>query len=104
MFHPHATAFAIGLVFAGVLSAQNRLQYPQARRSDHVDTYFGEKVPDPYRWLEDVDSPETLKWIAAENKLTFSYLDSIPQRESVRKRLTNLFNYERYSAPLQMRN
>ena len=101
MLHPYATALAIGLVVACVLSAQRRLQYPQARRCDQVDTYFGEKVADPYRWLEDVDSPETLKWIEAENKLTFSYLDSIPQRESVCRRLTELYNYERYSAPLQ---
>ncbi len=103
MLHPHATSLAIGLAVACVVSAQTRLQYPQSRRSDHVDTYFGEKVPDPYRWLEDVDSPETLQWIAAENKLTFSYLDSIPQRESVRRRLTDLYNYERYSEPLQVR-
>jgi prolyl oligopeptidase len=78
-------------------------EYPQARRSDHVDTYFGEKVADPYRWLEDVDSPETLKWVEAENQLTFRYLAAIPQREAVRQRLTDLYNYERYSAPLQVR-
>jgi prolyl oligopeptidase len=79
-----------------------RPQYPEARRSDHVDTYFGEEVADPYRWLEDVDSPETLQWIEAENKLTFSYLDAIPQRDALRRRLTGLYNYERYSAPLQV--
>src|ERR1017187_1940810 len=101
MLHPHFTALAAGLMFICIASAQRRLQYPQARRSDQVDTYFGEKVADPYRWLEDVDSPETLKWIEAENKLTFSYLDSIPQRESVCRRLTDLYDYERYSAPLQ---
>src|SRR5579871_5656004 len=79
------------------------MQYPQARRSDHVDTYFGDKVTDPYRWLEDVDSPETRKWVEEENKLTFSYLDSIPQRETIRKGLTDLYNYERYAAPLEVR-
>jgi len=102
MLHSYATPLAIGLIFVCVISAQSRLQYPQARRSDHVDTYFGEKVADPYRWLEDVDSPETRQWIEAENKLTFSYLDSIPQREALRRRLTDLYNYERYSAPLQV--
>ena len=102
MLHPYATSLAIGLLVACVVSAQTRLPYPQARRSGQVDTYFGEKVADPYRWLEDVDSPETLQWVAAENKLTFGYLDSIPQRESIRRRLTGLYNYERYSAPLQV--
>ena len=77
--------------------------YPQARRSEHAGTYFGEEVADPYRWLEDVDSPETLQWVDAENQLTFRYLNAIPQREAVRRRLTELYNYERYSAPLQVR-
>jgi prolyl oligopeptidase len=96
-------SLAAGLLFVCILSAQSRPQYPQARRSDHVDVYFGEKVPDPYRWLEDVDSPETLKWIEAENKLTFSYLDSIPQRESIHRRLTDLYNFERYASPLEVK-
>jgi prolyl oligopeptidase len=102
MLHPYLTALATGLVFACIVSAQARPQYPPARRSDQVDTYFGEKVADPYRWLEDVDSPETRAWVEAENKLTFSYLDSIPQRASVHKRLTDLYNYERYSSPLDV--
>lgn len=102
MLHPHLTALAAGLVFVCIASAQTRLQYPPARRSDQVDTYFGDKVADPYRWLEDVDSAETRKWIEAENKLTFSYLDSIPQRESIHKRLTDLYNYERYSSPMDV--
>lgn len=102
MLHPHLTALAAGLVLACIVSAQTRPQYPQARRSDQVDTYFGEKVADPYRWLEDVDSPETRKWIEAENKLTFSYLDSIPEREAVHQRLTRLYNYERYASPMEV--
>ncbi len=102
MIHSFVATLAGGLAFACLLCAQVKLNYPQARRSDHVDTYFGDKVADPYRWLEDVDSPETRQWIEAENKLTFSYLDSIPERESVRRRLTNVTNYERYSAPLEV--
>jgi prolyl oligopeptidase len=102
MLHPHATLLAVGIALACVVSAQTRLHYPQPRRSDHVDTYFGDKVADPYRWMEDVDSPETRQWIEAENKLTFSYLDALPQREEVRRRLTDLFNYERYNEPLQV--
>jgi prolyl oligopeptidase len=102
MFHPLYTALAAGLFLACIVSGQSRLQYPQARRSDHVDTYFGDKVADPYRWLEDVDSPETRQWIEAENKLTFGYLDSIPQRDAIHKRLTDLYNYERYSSPMEV--
>ena len=54
--------------------------YPPARKSDQVDDYHGVKVADPYRWLEDLDSEETRKWIEAENKLSFGYLAAIPQR------------------------
>src|SRR5215472_1676626 len=92
----------LGLLFACMLNAQPTPQYPQPRRSDQVDTYFGEKVADPYRWMEDVDSPETRDWVQAENKITFGYLDTIPEREAVRRRLTNLFDYERFSAPLEV--
>ena len=92
----------LGLLFACMLNAQLTPQYPQPRRSDQVDTYFGEKVSDPYRWMEDVDSPETRAWVEAENKITFAYLDAIPEREAVRRRLTSLFDYERFSAPLEV--
>src|ERR1700692_2745008 len=102
MLHFNLTALAGGLVCVCIVSAQLRQQYPKARRSDQVDTYFGEKVADPYRWLEDVDSPETRQWVEAENKLTFGYLDTIPEREAVHKRLTNLYNYERFSTPIEV--
>lgn len=75
------------------------IKYPAARRSDQVDDYHGTKVPDPYRWLEDPDSPETRAWIEAENKLTFSVLETIPEREAIRRRLTELWNYEKYGVP-----
>ena len=76
------------------------LNYPPARRGNQSDNYHGAKVPDPYRWLEDPDSDETRSWIEAENKLTFSVLERIPQREAIRRRLTELWNYEKYGVPL----
>ncbi len=74
-------------------------EYPPARKGDVVDDYHGTKVPDPYRWLEDPDSPETRAWIEAENRLTAGYLAQIPQRDAIRKRLTELWNYPKYGTP-----
>jgi len=82
------------------LSAQTPpLKYPDARKAAQVDDYFGTKIADPYRWLEDPDSPETRAWVEAENAVTFSYLDGIPQRAAIKARLTKLWNYERYGTP-----
>ena len=75
--------------------------YPVARKSDQVDDFFGTKVADPYRWLEDLDSPETKAWVEAENKLTFDYLNQIPERAAIKARLTKLWNYERYGVPFR---
>ncbi|CAN5342167.1 prolyl oligopeptidase family serine peptidase [soil metagenome] len=84
---------------ASTVPAQTKFDYPKPRRGDQVDDYNGVKVADPYRWMEDTDSPETRAWIEAENKLTNSYLSTIPQREAIKARLTTMWNYERYSAP-----
>src|SRR5262250_710934 len=65
-------------VVAAAPPAAPAFAYPQARRDDTVDDYHGTKVADPYRWMEDVDSPETASWVAAENKLTFDYLGKLP--------------------------
>jgi prolyl oligopeptidase len=78
-----------------------KLTYPAARRSDQVDDYHGEKVADPYRWLEDVDSAQTKQWVEAENKLTYGYLEQIPQRAAIKERLTQLWNFERYGVPVK---
>ncbi|MCX7875322.1 MAG: prolyl oligopeptidase family serine peptidase [Melioribacteraceae bacterium] len=75
------------------------LNYPKAKKVDHVDDYHGTKVADPYRWLEDNNSEETKAWVEAENKITNEYLSKIPFKEKIKKRLTELWNYERYSAP-----
>ena len=78
-----------------------RLAYPESTRVDQVDVLHGVRVEDPYRWLEDLDSAETRAWVAAQNRLTFSYLAELPDREAFRKRLTELWNYERYGTPLR---
>lgn len=81
------------------LCDQSHLKYPVTRKSDHVDTYFETKVPDPYRWLEDDNSEETAQWVTAQNKVTFKYLSKIPFRDKINKRLTKIWNYPRSSAP-----
>jgi len=83
-----------------LLDAQS-ITYPPARKSDIVDDYHGTRVADPYRWLEDVDSPETHAWVEAENRVTFAYLEQIPERERIRKRLTALWDYPKYGAPFK---
>lgn len=75
------------------------LAYPAAKKDTQVDTYHGVQVADPYRWLENLDSRDTRAWIDAENKITASYLDAIPGRNRIKQRLTDLWNYERYSSP-----
>ncbi|MCJ7459769.1 MAG: prolyl oligopeptidase family serine peptidase [candidate division Zixibacteria bacterium] len=86
------------ILFFGIINAQ-KLTYPPARMDNVVDDYFGTKVPDPYRWLENPDSPETQAWVEAENKLTHTYIGAIPAREKIKARLTELMNFPRYSTP-----
>ncbi|MAB22753.1 MAG: S9 family peptidase [Idiomarina sp.] len=77
------------------------MSYPDTRKGDVVDTYFGTEVADPYRWLEDDRSEETENWVKAQNEVTFAHLESIPYRETIEKRLTELWNYEKISAPFK---
>lgn len=78
------------------------LAYPAVRRdSSVVDDYFGTKVADPYRWLEDDNSAETKAWVEAQNKVTFGYLAKLTGRDSIKQRLTELYDYERYTAPFR---
>src|SRR5947209_668725 len=76
-----------------------RLAYPPAPRGSVSDTYFGTSVADPYRWLEDVDAPQTTAWVKAEGDLTRQYLDAIPQRNAIRDDYRKLLDYEKLSAP-----
>lgn len=75
--------------------------YPDTRKGDQVDEYFGTKVSDPYRWLEDDRSEETKVWVKRENEVTQSYLERIPFRDKINNRLTELWNYEKFSAPFK---
>jgi prolyl oligopeptidase len=75
------------------------LVYPETRKVDVVDDYHGVKVADPYRWLEDDNAPDTKAWVDAQNKVTFGYLEQIPERARIRARLLELWDYERFSAP-----
>jgi prolyl oligopeptidase len=77
------------------------LPYPKTMTVDQVDDYSGTKVADPYRWLEDLDSPETAAWVAAENKVTFKFLEEIPGREKIKARMTHLWDFERYGIPFK---
>ncbi len=96
------TQFAAGAAaagFAAVTILAQQLPYPVTRKTDHLDTYHGTTVPDAYRWLEDDNSPETATWIAAQNKVTFPYLERIPYRKHFQERVEQLNNYAKYSAP-----
>ena len=85
--------------FGGHVALAQPAAYPAAARGTHVDVYHGKSVPDPYRWLEDLDSGETAAWVKAQNELTFGFLEKIPQRAYFRDRLTTLWNYPRVSVP-----
>ena len=75
------------------------VNYPKTKTVDTVDTYFDVKVKDPYRWLEDDRSPATEAWVKAQNETTFKYLNQIPFRDALKTRLSQLWNYEKVSAP-----
>ena len=75
------------------------MKYPDTPKGTVVDEYFGEKVPAPYRWLEDDNSADTKKWVQDENAVTFGYLDKIPFRAQLKKQITDIYNYEKISAP-----
>ncbi|HYE84907.1 MAG TPA: prolyl oligopeptidase family serine peptidase, partial [Vicinamibacterales bacterium] len=76
------------------------MRYPETRKGDHVDRYGDVAVADPYRWLEDLDSPEVAAWVAAQNAVTFAHLESLPDRAHFQRRLTELWDYARTSVPV----
>jgi prolyl oligopeptidase len=78
-----------------------KVSYPATQKGDVVEDYFGTKVPDPYRWMEDLDSKPVADWIAAENKVTFDYLAKLPMREHFKRRITELWDYPKVSIPVR---
>lgn len=102
MFRKALSLVTVLSVLVLTIPAQKGFEYPKARKADQVDDFHGVKVADPYRWMEDTGSAETQSWIEAQNKLTNSYFETIPQRARIRERLTELWNYERISAPAKI--
>ena len=90
----------VGLfIFASTWAQEPPIKYPVTKKADQVDDYFGTKVEDPYRWLEEMNSPETRQWINTQLEVTEKYLSSIEFRPQLKARFTELWNYERYSQP-----
>ena len=94
-------AFTAALAFATSALVAQQTQYPKTRKVDHVDTYHGVSVADPYRWLEDDMSAETATWVEAQNKVAFGYLERIPFRDALTKRVKALNEYEKITAPFR---
>lgn len=92
---------AIGILYGCASDHTNsqKLTYPETEKTDHVDTYHGVDVPDPYRWLEDDTSAATTAWVTAQNEVTFGFLDQIDWRSKLKERIESLVDYERISAP-----
>src|SRR6266480_2141955 len=96
-----ALAAAGLLMLVQTTAAETQFKYPAAPTSNQVDDYDGVKVADPYRLLENPDSPESRAWIEAENKITFDFLKTIPERDEIKKRLTQVWDYERFGVPFK---
>jgi prolyl oligopeptidase len=105
-----APVVAIALVLSCTHASETRpppgiydygIVYPATAKVEHVDDYHGVQVADPYRWLEDLDSDATARWVKEQNQLTRSYLERIPERAQIRKRLTELWDFEKYGVPVK---
>ena len=101
MFKSARLPLAAALAPVVVLAA---FDYPVSKTIEHVDEYHGTKVADPYRWLEELDSADTKAWVAAQNALTDSVVDKLPERVVIRRRLTELWNYPRTGLPFKEGN
>jgi len=93
---------APGIQAQEAATASSKVAYPPARRDEAADVYFGARVADPYRWMENLEAPDVSDWVEAENKVTFAYLDRIAMRPWIRTRLTALWNYAKETTPQQV--
>ena len=95
-------AFSTALSLSAFAQKQKKMiNYPDTKKDTTVDTYFGSKVPDPYRWLENDMADDTKAWVTEQNKVTNNYLSKIPYRNNIKEKLEKLWNYEKYSAPFR---
>ena len=96
---------AIAVLILAAVACQERPQpnmtYPATAKGDVVDDYFGTKVPDPYRWMEDLDSPAVADWVAVQNRVAFDYLEKLPMRARFKQRITELWDYPRVGVPVR---
>ena len=92
---------SLGLLSLSSLYSMGQLKYPETKKDNQVDQYFGTSVPDPYRWLEDDKSTETKDWVTSQNEVTFGYLDKIPYRKQWFNELQELNNYPKFSSPFR---
>lgn len=106
----HTTILGVSITLAASVAtgcsqgpgySERPLVYPETKTVDVVEDYHGTKVADPYRWMEDLDSPEVKTWVDAQNELTFGYLEEIPQRGKINRRLTKLWDYEKFGMPVK---
>lgn len=91
--------FLSGMTISVIADAQ--LTYPKTEKTDHTDNYHGQTIADPYRWLENDTSSATAAWVKAQNKVTFGYLEQIPYREQMKKRIAEVYNYPKYGTPFR---
>ncbi len=103
MNYSSAVTFLAAAMLGGTAIAGTPLTYPETRKVDERDNYHGTLIADPYRWLEDDvrESKDVEAWVTAQNKVTFAFPEEIPEREAIRKRLTALWDFEKYSSPFK---
>jgi prolyl oligopeptidase len=98
------TGLSILLTYGFIKSSTIKVEYPKTKKVEQVDDYFGTKVSDPYRWLENDTAAETAEWVKAQNKVTFGYLEQIPFRDKIKQRLTKIWNFPKFGVPFREGN
>lgn len=97
----YKSLFLATFILVSFMAQAQQVIYPTTKKIDHTDEYFGAKVADPYRWLENDRSEETAAWVAQQNKVTYNYLDQIPYRNVLKKQMEDIWNYEKIGAPFK---